>query len=558
VRLCPSQRGTFDRAWAVVNGGTALQQLPGVHKAAPHKTYGYYDHVLDESATNTVVYQQIVQPVVGAVLLTLTQQQQGKNKHGTVFAYGPTSSGKTHTMQGTRTEPGMIELAAVDIFRWIADDNNNTDGYNNNCTTSTTVKVQYFEIYNEQFCDLLVVPSKKSYNAVSMREDKEGNVIVNASEMAVDSVQAVLELLQQGNRYRARAATLLNADRSRSHAIYRLSLQRCPTTSSKMVSVLNLVDLAGSENRTAAGRVVGNQKREAGQINPSLFSLWRVVHAQSRWSETTTRRGPPQQHISDRDSKLTRIVLQQQHWQDADASCMAVLCCVSASRQHVEETKSTLQFAASAKRIVAVQPMAKQVNLVDSRIQVLSQLQEELAETKEALHKLQAAATSVAQIKDDEQSASSAEAVFGESLSEPNELWSDSVRSFVSATFQTEDPPVPEVILWIHPPVDDLCIRHRLEETQQRAKNFEERLSASDSLANTLFKNLKDVRGRYEELERLNKDAGSCDDLELMLQHSLLQRVAFLASVVLLYHGQFQFFAAMVAFLFASLEVATS
>lgn len=29
----------------------------------------------------------------------------------TVFAYGVTSSGKTHTMQGTRAEPGMIPRA---------------------------------------------------------------------------------------------------------------------------------------------------------------------------------------------------------------------------------------------------------------------------------------------------------------------------------------------------------------------------------------------------------------------------------------------------------------
>ena len=39
---------------------------------------------------------------------------------GTVFAYGQTSSGKTHTMRGTPQEPGITLLAVRDIFNHIA------------------------------------------------------------------------------------------------------------------------------------------------------------------------------------------------------------------------------------------------------------------------------------------------------------------------------------------------------------------------------------------------------------------------------------------------------
>jgi Kinesin motor domain len=38
---------------------------------------------------------------------------------GTVFAYGQTSSGKTHTMKGSDTEPGIIPLAIQDLFHSI-------------------------------------------------------------------------------------------------------------------------------------------------------------------------------------------------------------------------------------------------------------------------------------------------------------------------------------------------------------------------------------------------------------------------------------------------------
>lgn len=36
--------------------------------------------------------------------------------NGTVFAYGQTSSGKTHTMLGNEAEPGIVPLAVKAIF----------------------------------------------------------------------------------------------------------------------------------------------------------------------------------------------------------------------------------------------------------------------------------------------------------------------------------------------------------------------------------------------------------------------------------------------------------
>lgn len=38
---------------------------------------------------------------------------------GTVFAYGQTNSGKTHTMRGSGSEPGIIPLSVHDLFQSI-------------------------------------------------------------------------------------------------------------------------------------------------------------------------------------------------------------------------------------------------------------------------------------------------------------------------------------------------------------------------------------------------------------------------------------------------------
>lgn len=60
---------------------------------------------------------------------------------GYVFAYGQTSSGKTHTMLGNALTPGVIPMALEHIF--------STE------IPNMVIRVSYLEIYNEQVRDLL-------------------------------------------------------------------------------------------------------------------------------------------------------------------------------------------------------------------------------------------------------------------------------------------------------------------------------------------------------------------------------------------------------------------
>ena len=58
-----------------------------------------FDHVFNMESTQKEVYDCAAKPIIESVL-------DGFN--GTIFAYGQTSSGKTHTMQGPNIED--IEL----------------------------------------------------------------------------------------------------------------------------------------------------------------------------------------------------------------------------------------------------------------------------------------------------------------------------------------------------------------------------------------------------------------------------------------------------------------
>ena len=69
--------------------------------------------------------------------------------NGTIFAYGQTSSGKTHTMEGVINDPtmqGIIPRIVNDIFNHIYSMEENLEFH---------IKVSYFEIYLDKVRDLL-------------------------------------------------------------------------------------------------------------------------------------------------------------------------------------------------------------------------------------------------------------------------------------------------------------------------------------------------------------------------------------------------------------------
>ncbi|KAL7560662.1 hypothetical protein ACA910_001344 [Epithemia clementina (nom. ined.)] len=299
---------------------------------------------------------------------------------------------------------------------------------------------------------------------LKLLEDGNGTVHVNAREMVVTSAEECVRLLRKGNRARAMAATDANQHSSRSHAIFRVSLTSrpkpsCSTTTKPTAatthrggggssgavvmqsnepttttaattrwSVLNFVDLAGSENSgralaSASSSAFANtsssssssngdpssssnlknslkrRQREGAKINQSLLSLSRVIYALS----LPESKRPA--HIGFRDSKLTRILQPSL----SGNAAMAILCCASLAKADVSETKSTLKFATSAKRI-PLKPVVNEVllvnqyqnnNIVSSPRSVVSaaadaekdvafaQLQNEMLTVKQALREFQ-------------------------------------------------------------------------------------------------------------------------------------------------------------------------
>lgn len=154
-------------------------------------------------------------------------------------------------MQGSSSDEGIIPRAARDLFQQI--------GHH------ARVTAQYFEIYNEVIRDLVSDEQSDGILPTLQVHETYTGIEVNGYTHLVTNVQEVLNLLERGQRNRASASTDANAQSSRSHAIFRLKVER-RTTKETLTSTLNLVDLAGSENASRSG-TTGVRKREGAKIN---------------------------------------------------------------------------------------------------------------------------------------------------------------------------------------------------------------------------------------------------------------------------------------------------
>jgi centromeric protein E len=328
-----------------------------------------YDNVFNSKHSTKDIFDKVGKTIVNSCLGGI---------NGTIFAYGQTSSGKTFTMNGDERGncPGILPLSALHIF----------DAINTAVDREYLLRVSFVEIYNEVVTDLF----NPQNGAVKIRESRARGVYVEAEEKIVNSFDDLMGVFALGNKNRHVASTNMNDRSSRSHTIFRITVEskektkrneenyetekeNNPTDEAGMVNIdgtssnesnnrrlsnesvesteaadldgavlvgaLSLVDLAGSENARNTG-ASGKTLREGGNINKSLLTLSGVIKALAAAKGKDV-------HVRFRDSKLTRILQPS-----LVGNCKtAVIGCVTPADAHLDETRSTLRFASSAKNL---------------------------------------------------------------------------------------------------------------------------------------------------------------------------------------------------------------
>ncbi|XDC67889.1 hypothetical protein R6Z07M_019071 [Ovis aries] len=352
-----------------------------------------FDVVFDQHASQEDVYLATTQQLVEGVV-------SGYN--ATVFAYGPSGAGKTHTMLGMDTEPGIYLQTLSGLFQAIEEARDSTD---------CSVSMSYLEIYNEVIRDLL----SPSSGFLDLREDSRGSIqIAGITEVSTSNAQEIMQLLTKGNRQRTQEPTATNKTSSRSHAVLQVIVRRrgrgAHPAEEVRVGRLFMVDLAGSERasqvleiaghaeaagprgrgssgpgpkgpRSSAGerkplrrrerclrggsrdvrrgpahhrghayssrpprpptQNQGKRMKEGAHINRSLLALGNCINALSE------KGGSRAQYVNFRDSKLTRLL------KDAlgGNSRTVMIAHISPASTHFEESRTTLLYAYRAKNI---------------------------------------------------------------------------------------------------------------------------------------------------------------------------------------------------------------
>nr|XP_015198128.1 PREDICTED: kinesin-like protein KIF21B isoform X4 [Lepisosteus oculatus] len=321
-----------------------------------------YDFVFDMDAQQHQIYSNCVHKLIEGCF-------DGYN--ATVFAYGQTGSGKTYTM-GTgfdlsvsEEEQGIIPRAVRHFFQGIEQRRREAQESNTQ-PPEFKVSAQFLELYNEEILDLFDstrdLDARGRKSNIKIHEDSNGGIYTTGvTSRLVSSEEELLQCLKLGALSRTTASTQMNAQSSRSHAIFTIHL--CQMRVCKQPEMMNgevnglsngpiaqpeyetlmakfhFVDLAGSERLKRTG-ATGERAREGISINCGLLALGNVISALGDQS----KKGG---HVPYRDSKLTRLL------QDSlgGNSRTVMIACVSPSDRDFMETLNTLKYANRARNI---------------------------------------------------------------------------------------------------------------------------------------------------------------------------------------------------------------
>ncbi|KAL0461424.1 UNVERIFIED_CONTAM: Kinesin-like protein KIN-14B [Sesamum latifolium] len=236
-----------------------------------------------------------------------------------VFAYGQTSSGKTHTMEGSSHDRGLYVRSFEELF-----DLSNSDATS---TSRYSFSVSVFELYNEQIRDLLL---------------ESGNILpkvcVGSSDYVVELVQEKVENPIEFSKVLKAAFQNRGSDTLKfkvSHLVVMVHIYyKNVITGENIYSKLSLVDLAGSESI--------NVEEEAGEHATEFLHVLKSLSALGDVLASLTSK---KDSIPYENSVLTNVLADSLG--GSSKTLMVVHICPN--MQNMSETLASLNFSARAR-----------------------------------------------------------------------------------------------------------------------------------------------------------------------------------------------------------------
>ncbi|CAG0912413.1 unnamed protein product [Notodromas monacha] len=397
-RIKPFPQNTEVGVIAVGDDCVRLEYPGREHEARDH----IFTHVFGPDSTQKEVFDNVALPLVSDAL---------KGKSALLFTYGVTGSGKTFTMTGTHEDIGIVPRCVDVVFNSIKSchamrgiveyEGNNMfsihsladamekkqaglykipktpggfkliktdiDSEQNRVCDTTFLELEamnviavfasYVENHETKLYDLLddnfLDPIKRTFHTKKICDvhSLQQAFIKDLTEIEVRSAQEALDVLNMGIRRRTTAATALNSESSRGHAIFTLKFIHTPManidrseadSTAYTISQLSLVDLAGSE-RLARTNNQGRLRREANHINQSLMTLRQCLDLLRENQRNGTNKPVPF-----RESKITQLF----KGFFAGKGQVRLVVCVNPSLLDFEENLQVLRFAEDAQDVM--------------------------------------------------------------------------------------------------------------------------------------------------------------------------------------------------------------
>ena len=415
---------------AGVAGGRRVVRLEAPEKSLAWKNgereAGYtFSHVFGPEAGNAEVHEAVGGSLAEAMLA---------GEDSVVLAYGITNAGKTHTIQGSAGDPGLMPRAAEAILGSLGAAEDARSGIKGLGETAAgggarmlrrrALYVSMCEVYNEGVYDLLAAadeadrraaeavaaaaaaaaeaaalgarakrrapPQREADEAAQgpvrgapmrIKEDASGKVwVAGLTEVRVQAAGAAVALMRRGAGVRSRAATLLNEQSSRSHAIFTARLfeetldefppeggaldefeadvnevdetgrtpggrRRFAVLERREISRVSFADMAGLE-RLSRTQNEGERLREQNKINGSLMTFQRCLEA-LRHNSASGLGAAAKRRVPFRESKVTHLLRDIFN----GIGRMVLVANVNPSPDDYDETVNVLRYASMASEI---------------------------------------------------------------------------------------------------------------------------------------------------------------------------------------------------------------
>uniref|UniRef100_A0A671EPM4 Kinesin-like protein n=1 Tax=Rhinolophus ferrumequinum TaxID=59479 RepID=A0A671EPM4_RHIFE len=371
--------------------------------------------VLQAPKDSFFTFSQIFGPEVGqSSFFNMTVKEMVKDvlkgQNWLIYTYGVTNSGKTHTIQGTAKDGGILPRSLALIFNsvqgqlhpipdlkpllsneviWLdskqirqeeikklallngslqeeelstslkrsvyiesrAGTSTSFDsGIAGLSSSSQFTSSSQLDVSLQTFASSIWISFFEIYNETAtlrLCEDQNGNPYVkDLNWIHVQNAEEAWKLLKVGRKNQSFASTHLNQNSSRSHSIFSIRILHLQGEGDLIPKISELSLCDLAGSERCKDQKSGERLKEAGNINTSLHTLGRCIAALRQNQQNRSK----QNLVPFRDSKLTRVF--QGFFTGRGRSCMIVN--VNPCASTYDETLHVAKFSAIASQLVHI------------------------------------------------------------------------------------------------------------------------------------------------------------------------------------------------------------